>query len=135
MIKALAAGILLGALIYSPNAPSRGPNPPVDASLIKGPRLINAIIRVESSGDPRAVSKCGAQGLMQVRWKIWGPTLRKEGIAKRKADLFDPETNVRAGRYILAHYLRKHRGDLRKALHAYSGGARGYYRKVMEAQR
>lgn len=70
---------------------------------------------------------------MQVRWKIWGPTLRKEGIAKRRADLFDPEKNIKAGRYILTHYLRKHDGDLRKALASYSGGARGYYEKVMEA--
>lgn len=96
--------------------------------------LIPKIIKVESNGNPRAVSKKGAMGLMRVRWSVWKDELRKRGIAKHRDELLDPITNVKAGKFILAHYLKRYRGDVRKALHGYSGGARGYYRKVMEAQ-
>jgi soluble lytic murein transglycosylase-like protein len=66
---------------------------------------------------------------------LWIPALRKHGIANSRADLLDPETNVRAGKFVLAHYLTKHNGDLKKALHGYSGGAKNYYKKVMEIKR
>jgi hypothetical protein len=94
--------------------------------------LIPKIIKVESNGNPRAVSKKGAIGLMQVRWCVWKDELKKAGIAKHRGELLDPTVNVRAGKFVLTHYLKKHRGDVRKALHSYSGGAKGYYRKVME---
>jgi|GEM_PF-3343134 len=94
--------------------------------------LVPAIIKVESNGNPRAVSKKGAIGLMQVRWCVWKDELKKAGIAKHRGELLDPTVNVRAGKFVLTHYLKKHRGDVRKALHSYSGGAKGYYRKVME---
>lgn len=94
--------------------------------------LASAIIHVESRGNPKAVSEKGAIGLMQVRWSVWKDELRKHGIAKHRDELLDPTVNVQAGKFVLTHYLKKHRGDVRKALHSYSGGAKGYYRKVME---
>jgi soluble lytic murein transglycosylase-like protein len=97
-------------------------------------RLIKAIIHVESSGNPKAVSKKGAYGLMQVRWAVWHIELKKAGIIKTKQCLFNPEKNVKAGEYILAKYY-KQTGDIEKALIKYSGGARGYIKKVMEAKK
>lgn len=94
-------------------------------------RLIKAIIQVESSGNPKAESKKGAIGLMQIRWSVWKEELKRRGIAKKRSDLFNPKVNVKAGRYILAHYMDRHDGNLEKALHGYSGGARRYYQKVM----
>ncbi len=96
--------------------------------------LVTKIIHVESRGNPKAVSKKGAIGLMQVRWSVWKDELRKAGIAKHRDELLDPATNIRAGKFILVHYLRKHGGDVRKALRSYSGGAKGYYKKVMKVQ-
>lgn len=94
--------------------------------------LIPKIIKVESNGNPRAVSKKGAMGLMQVRWSVWKDELRKRGIAKHRDELLDPSVNVKAGKFILARYIKLHRGDLRKALKAYSGGSKGYYERVMQ---
>ncbi len=95
--------------------------------------LVTAIIQVESSGNPKAISNKGAYGLMQIRWSVWKDELRKQGIAKEKRDLLNPRINIEAGKYILAHYMDKHNNNLKAALNSYSGGAKRYYEKVMEA--
>jgi soluble lytic murein transglycosylase-like protein len=95
--------------------------------------LVTAIIQVESSGNPKAISNKGAYGLMQIKWSVWKDELKKAGIAKEKHDLFNPRINIEAGKYILAHYMDKHDNNLKAALNSYSGGAKRYYEKVMEA--
>ena len=59
------------------------------------PLLVVALIHVESSFNPRARSRAGALGLMQVRV----PTLREQlkRPRARRADALDPRTNVQAG--------------------------------------
>ena len=53
------------------------------------PKLVDALVRVESAYDPRAISHRGAMGLMQ---------LMPETASRLKvADPFDPEENVRGG--------------------------------------
>ena len=88
--------------------------------------LVTAIIQVESSGNPKAISNKGAYGLMQIRWSVWKDELRKQGIAKEKRDLLNPRINIEAGKYILAHYMDKHDNNLKAALNSYSGGAKRY---------
>jgi soluble lytic murein transglycosylase-like protein len=83
------------------------------------PLLVLALIHVESSFDPDAVSPAGAVGLMQLR----EPTMRREieraGVAP--ADPLDPVTNVRAGiRYL--ERLVKAFGNTDVALMAYNAG-------------
>lgn len=95
------------------------------------PRLTKAVIAVESSGNRYAKSPKGAIGLMQIRPSVWGPTLKQAGIIKRDKDLYDPEMNIRAGEYILAHYRDLTDGDLRRALWLYNGKGDGYPKKVM----
>jgi soluble lytic murein transglycosylase-like protein len=51
--------------------------------------LIKAIIHVESSFNPYAVSRAGARGLMQVLPE----TARRHGVH----DVYDPEQNIEAG--------------------------------------
>ncbi len=65
------------------------------------PLLVVALIHVESSFNPRARSRAGALGLMQVRV----PTLREQlhRPHARRADALDPHTNVQAG----VRYLRR----------------------------
>ena len=96
------------------------------------PKIINAIIQIESSGNPKAVSKKGCIGLMQVNPKIWLETLKKAKIISSKKDLFIPEKNVNSGKFILAHYSYKTNHDLEKTLYLYSGKDKKYPKKVLQ---
>jgi soluble lytic murein transglycosylase-like protein len=75
--------------------------------------LIAAVIQTESSGDPRAVSKAGAKGLMQLR----DGTAREMGVKNS----LDPEANIRGGSRYLRRMLDRF-GDLSLALAAYNAG-------------
>jgi len=97
---------------------------------IDDPRLIDAIIFVESSNNPRARSSKGCIGLMQVNWRVWKKELRKLGIHSAD-ELYDPMKNVKAGKYILNRHYEWAKGDLRKALQDYSNGKSFFYEKVM----
>jgi soluble lytic murein transglycosylase-like protein len=92
------------------------------------PRLIHSMISRESSWRTDIVSHEGAIGLMQVMPE-WLPKLKHLGIRSRK-DLLIPEKNLQAGCFILKTHLKEERGDLSKALIAYSGHARDYDKKV-----
>jgi len=79
------------------------------------PALIKAIIMAESGYNPRAVSKKGAIGLMQLM-----PSTAQELGVK---ELFDPEDNVEAGVRYFKRLLRRFGGDVRLALAAYNAGS------------
>ncbi|PQV53825.1 lytic transglycosylase domain-containing protein [Paraburkholderia sp. BL21I4N1] len=89
------------------------------------PVLLLAVMSVESSFDRHAVSVAGARGLMQVL-----PSAHPQLIAGT-TDLSDPAINVRIGTTILRDYLDASGGDLAAALLRYSGGGRGYARRVV----
>lgn len=57
-------------------------------------------MRVESGGDPRAVSQKGAVGLMQIMPATWTELRSRHGLGD---DPFDPHDNIIAG----AAYLRE----------------------------
>lgn len=78
------------------------------------PALIKAVIRAESNFDPRAVSRKGARGLMQ----LMPETARQYGLA----DAFEPRANIEAGVRHLKMLLDRYAGDLRLALAAYNAG-------------
>ena len=82
------------------------------------PELILAIIAVESTFKERAVSRCGARGLMQV---MPGSHSRKMGQIGGSHQLFDPAKNIHIGSRILVNYLDDHDGNLRRALLSYNG--------------
>ena len=79
------------------------------------PELVFAVIDVESNFDRFAISRAGAQGLMQVM-----PFWLKE-IGKPRDSLFNIRTNLRMGCTILKYYLNKEKGDLTRALARYNG--------------
>jgi soluble lytic murein transglycosylase-like protein len=78
------------------------------------PALIRAIITVESNYDPLAISRKGAQGLMQLM----------PGTADRYAvrDPFDPEANIRGGVRYLRFLQETFPGRLPLVLAAYNAG-------------
>jgi soluble lytic murein transglycosylase-like protein len=77
-------------------------------------RLVAAVIWVESSGDPKAVSRKGAQGLMQ----LMPETASRLGVT----NALDPNQNVEGGTQYLKRQLEDHHGDLSLALAAYNAG-------------
>lgn len=79
------------------------------------PRIVLAVIEVESDFNPYAVSPKGALGLMQVM-PFW-----EKRIGNPHANLFTIRTNLRYGCQILRHYLNRHHGNLFRALEAYNG--------------
>lgn len=90
------------------------------------PLLLLAVIAVESSFDRFAVSVVGAKGLMQVL-----PSQHRDRVL-RTSDLTDARTNVRIGSAILREYISASGGNLEDALYRYSGGAKGYTRRVAD---
>jgi len=80
------------------------------------PALVRAVIRTESAFNPRAVSRVGAKGLMQ----LMPETAAKVGVAEK--DLFTPAQNILAGVRLLAALLKHYAGDVVSALVAYNSG-------------
>jgi soluble lytic murein transglycosylase-like protein len=76
--------------------------------------LVRAVIVVESGFNPRAVSKRGAVGLMQLQ----PATARRYGVK----DIYDPEQNIRAGTHYLSDLLTRFDSNLELALAAYNAG-------------
>jgi len=91
------------------------------------PQLVLAIIDIESNFDRFAVSRSGAQGLMQVM-PFW-----KDVYQKPYDDLFNPSISLRYGCTILRHYLDKYSSKA-EALAAYNGslGRAVYPNKVLQ---
>ncbi|TNF35943.1 MAG: lytic transglycosylase domain-containing protein [Gammaproteobacteria bacterium] len=93
------------------------------------PDLVLAVIEVESRFDRYAVSRVGAQGLMQVM-PFW-----KYEIGRPDDNLTDMDTNLRYGCHILKYYLDKENGHLGRALARYNGslGKTWYSERVLVA--
>jgi soluble lytic murein transglycosylase-like protein len=95
------------------------------------PELVLAVIEVESHFDRFAVSRVGAQGMMQVM-PFW-----KDEIGRPEDNLTHNKTNFAYGCRILQFYLQREKGRLHPALARYNGsyGSRVYSDKVYRAWR
>jgi soluble lytic murein transglycosylase len=86
------------------------------------PLLVAAVIQQESSFDPRAVSRSGARGLMQIMPGTGRQIARKRKEPYRLALLYDPDKNIDFGTEYLASMLERFDGRVELALAAYNGG-------------
>jgi soluble lytic murein transglycosylase-like protein len=76
--------------------------------------LLASVVKAESNGNARAVSRAGAQGLMQ----LMPATAADLGVS----DSFKPEQNVRGGSTYLDALLTRYHDNLALALAAYNAG-------------
>lgn len=104
--------------------------------------LIQAVIHAESAFREKAVSRKGAQGLMQLM-----PAVARE---LRVKDPFQPSQNIMGGSKLLSELLDLYEGDKKLALAAYNAGqgaverykgippfpeTQQYVRRVLELER
>ncbi|MEJ2657549.1 MAG: lytic transglycosylase domain-containing protein [Desulfobacterales bacterium] len=80
------------------------------------PALVKAIIMAESGYNPKAISKRGAKGLMQ----LMPSTAEALGVE----DIFNPEQNISGGVRYFKQLVNKFDGDVKLALAAYNAGSK-----------
>ncbi len=90
------------------------------------PALLLAVMRVESAGDPRAVSRAGAMGLMQIMPDTWAELRHRYGLG---ADPFDVRDNVMAGAASLRELYDRFGAP--GFLIAYNAGPRRYAERLV----
>jgi soluble lytic murein transglycosylase-like protein len=76
--------------------------------------IVRAIIHAESAYNPLALSRVGAQGLMQ----LMPATARRFGVS----DAFNPQQNIQGGVKYLAWLLKRFNGNLTLAAAGYNAG-------------
>ena len=93
--------------------------------------IVNGIIWVESKFVPRALSRKGPRGLMQLM-----PRTGRElaSVLGRDYEPYDPDFNIHAGSYYFARMVQRFDGNLRLALAAYNIGPAVVDRWLRDAQ-
>jgi soluble lytic murein transglycosylase-like protein len=84
------------------------------------PALICSIIKYETNGNSKAISKAGAKGLMQLM-----PCHLKKN--EDKNTFFDEKINISRGTAVLGDYRNRAKYDIRKTLKNYNSGPNSKY--------
>ncbi|MGF1544460.1 MAG: transglycosylase SLT domain-containing protein [Parvularculaceae bacterium] len=96
---------------------------PRDATAYAPPEMILGLSRQESEFNPRAFSRAGARGLMQLIPSTAEITARKERLPYRRAALLnDPTYNMTIGSAHLSHLLQDFNGAYPMVFAAYNAG-------------
>lgn len=106
--RAQAAPVVGNVALYAPLIEAAAAKYKVEKA------LLHAVITAESGYNPVAVSRAGAEGLMQLIPK----TAKRYDVA----DAFDPAQNIRGGAHYLRDLLDLFGGDIKLALAGYNAG-------------
>jgi soluble lytic murein transglycosylase-like protein len=92
-------------------------------------RVVAAVVQTESSFQPRALSRAGAAGLMQIIPSTWKQVNQELKVCNGRHSgdctldcYFDAELNVRIGSAYLKQLIARYGGDVALALAAYNAG-------------
>jgi len=77
--------------------------------------LLKAVAKAESNFNTQAISRCGAQGVMQL--------MPETAAALGVNDAFDPEQNIFGGANYLSQKLKQYSGDIKLTLASYNAGS------------
>ncbi|HEY5594215.1 MAG TPA: transglycosylase SLT domain-containing protein, partial [Nitrospiria bacterium] len=87
------------------------------------PYLVAAVTREESAFDPKAVSKVGALGLMQLMPFTGEWVAKRVGLKSFRPDLLlDEATNILLGAWYLQHLVEQFNGNVVLAVASYNAG-------------
>ncbi|WP_144036405.1 lytic transglycosylase domain-containing protein [Sporomusa acidovorans] len=93
------------------------------------PELVAAIIKAESAFDPRALSKAGAYGIMQVMPDTWRLVNRQALVCTGRHDgecgsdcFYNPELNIAVGTCYLGELMKRYKNHAELAVAAYNAG-------------
>ncbi|MEM8986438.1 MAG: transglycosylase SLT domain-containing protein [Pseudomonadota bacterium] len=99
------------------------PTPYIPTGEYVEPALVLGLSRQESEFNPRAVSRAGARGLMQLLPETARITARKEGLPYAKSWLLnDPDYNIKVGSAHLSHLLDRFDGSYIMTMAGYNAG-------------
>ena len=125
VIGGLALGFGL-ALLVSPDVSVAWYGPTIETAAGEfgvDARLVQAVVRVESSGRRRARSRRGAVGLMQLLPSTARQLAQELELGEvRESDLEDAVLNIRLGTYYLSKLGKRFEGDITLVLAAYNAG-------------
>ncbi len=131
VVMIIAAAALIAVLVIGPDFLGKGRYPLEYEDTISAnakefgvdPYLVAAVINTESGFDPKAVSRVGAVGLMQIMPETgeWiAGKLGKDGFTMQ--DLYDPGTNIRFGCWYLGFLKDTFDGNLQLMTAGYNAG-------------
>lgn len=86
--------------------------------------LLDALIWVESKGDPTALGSCGDRGILQITPILVQEVNRLSDIKYTHDDAWDPEKSKEMFYIIAHHYCPQH--DYEKMARIWNGGPKGY---------
>ena len=86
------------------------------------PSLALAVARVESNFDPRARSRVGARGVMQIMPATGRQIARQKRVRFRTSSLYDPSTSLDFGTHYLREVSDRFQGAVEKTLAGYNAG-------------
>ena len=103
------------------------------ATLPIDPYLVAGLIREESLYDPRALSRVGAMGLMQLMPKTAEKVARRLGLSSAsREELFRSNLNIRLGTAYLSELLEQFGGKIIYAVAAYNAGPHAVNRWISQ---